>query len=107
MGLRFRVYLVEEPTAILAVEDAGEAPWLVLHWLNVLDLEDQDVAWLSGLDLERAGQVVDLGQVNRLHVVRAVIVADLTARPVDAFDLDDFVVFDGSVDGVVGVPAVL
>lgn len=59
----------------------------MLKGLDILDLDDQHVALLGGLDLEGAGEVVDLGQVDVLHVVGAVVVADLAARPVDAFDL--------------------
>lgn len=96
--LRFGVEFVEEATAVLFVEDAGEAPWLVLHGLDVHDLDDEDVARLGGFDLEGPGQVVDLGQVDVLHVVCAVVVADLSTGPVKTFDLDRLAVFDGACE---------
>ena len=37
-GLRFGIDLVEESTAIVLVEDTGEAPGLLLEGLHVLDL---------------------------------------------------------------------
>ena len=42
---------------------------------------------------------MDLREVDVLHVVGAVVVADLTACPVDAFDLDDFPIFDLAGEG--------
>lgn len=42
---------------------------------------------------------MDLGEVDVAHVVRAIIVADLSARPIYAFDLDDFIVLDGTDGG--------
>ena len=59
--LRFRVVLVEEPATVVFVEDASEAPGVVLEGLNVLNLDEEDVAWFGGFDLEGAGEVVDLG----------------------------------------------
>lgn len=50
---------------------------------------------------------MDFGQVDVTHVVGRVVVADLPAGPVDAFDFDGRVGRDGGVGGVVGVPAVL
>ena len=96
---RLRVELVEEAAAVGGSEDAGEAPRLVLQWLHVLDLDEEDVAGLGGLDLKGPGQVVDAGEVDVFDVVGAVVVADLAAGPVDAFDFDDFVVFDGAGEG--------
>jgi len=98
-GLRVRVDLVEETTAVLLVKDTSETPWLVLHWLDVLNLNEKNVTGLGGLDLEWTSKVVDLGQVDVFHVVGAVIVADLSASPVYTLDLDDFVVLDCAVSG--------
>lgn len=95
-ALRFGVEFVEKATAVLFVEDAGEAPGLVLHGLHVHDFDDEDVAGLGGFDLEGPGQVVDLGQVNVLHVVCAVVVADLPTGPVKTFDLDRLAVLNGA-----------
>jgi hypothetical protein len=50
---------------------------------------------------------MDLCQIDIAHIVCRVIVADLATSPVDAFDFDDFVGFNGSVRGILGVPTVL
>lgn len=42
---------------------------------------------------------MDAGEIDILHVVGAVVVADLAAGPVDAFDLDDFAILDGAGEG--------
>lgn len=84
------------------MEDSGKPPWVVLEWLNILDLDEQDIAGLSSLDLEWAGKIVDLRQVDILHIVRAIVVLDLAACPVEALDLDHFVILDRSVEGDYG-----
>lgn len=81
------------------MEDAREAPWVVLERLDVLDLDQQNVAGLGGLDFEWSGQVVHLRQVDVLDVVGAVVVLDLSARPVQTFDLDCLAVLDGAAEG--------
>lgn len=43
---------------------------------------------------------MDSGQVYVKHVIRTVIVGNLATGPVDAFDLDDFVVLDGATEWV-------
>jgi len=42
---------------------------------------------------------VHAGEVDVADVVGRVIVADLPARPVDAFNLDRFAVLDGAAGG--------
>lgn len=42
---------------------------------------------------------MDACEVYVADVVCGVVVADLAAGPVEAFDLDDFAVFDGSGEG--------
>ena len=42
---------------------------------------------------------MNLGQIDVLHVVGAVVILDLPTCPVDAFDLDDLAVFYGSIEG--------
>ena len=74
--------LVEEPAAVVFVEYACEAPGVVLEGLHVLNLDEEDVAWFGALDLEGAGEVVDLGQIDVLDIIGAVIVLDLTTSPV-------------------------
>lgn len=93
-GVRFGIDFVKEASAVISVEDTGEAPWLLLKWLHVLDLDHEDVARLGIFHLEGSAQIVDLGQINVLHVICAVIVANLTTGPIHALDLDNFSVFD-------------
>lgn len=92
--LRVWIDFVEEASAVVFVEDAGEAPGLVLEGLHVLDLDDEDVTWFGVFDFEGPAEVVDLGEIDVLHVVGAVVVPDLASGPVDAFDLDDFPIVD-------------
>lgn len=80
----------------MPMEDTTETPWLVLEWLHVLDLDYQDIARFSGVDIKRTGQVVDLREVYVFDVIRRVVVLDLSSSPVETFDLDDFAVGDSS-----------
>jgi hypothetical protein len=72
---------------------------LVFQRLDVLDIYQQNVSGLGILDVKRTGQVMDPGQINIAHVIRRVIVADLAAGPVDAFNLDGLAILDGAVGG--------
>lgn len=99
VNLRFGVYLVQKAAAVVLVEDAGEAPWVVLEGLNVLDLHEKNVARLCCLDFKGTRQIVDLGQVDVLHVVGAVIVLDLASSPVHTLDLDGLTILDGPTEG--------
>lgn len=42
---------------------------------------------------------MDFGEIDVQHVVGRVVVADLTAGPVQAFDFDGFVVVDFAAEG--------
>lgn len=42
---------------------------------------------------------MDLGEIDVQHVVGGVVVADLAACPVEAFDFDGFVVVDFAAEG--------
>ncbi|KAL9062891.1 MAG: hypothetical protein Q9157_008558 [Trypethelium eluteriae] len=93
---RVRVDLVEEAAAVAGVEDTREAPGLRLQWLHVLDFDEEHVARFGVFDLEGPAEV------DIFDVVGGVGVFDLAAGPVDAFDFDDFVVFDGASEGDCG-----
>ena len=95
---RIGVYLSQESTAIVPIEYAREAPRLLLERLYILDLHDQDVTWLGGLDLKGPGKIVDLGEIDVLHVIGAIVIADLAPGPVDAFDFDHLAILNGSVE---------
>lgn len=55
---------IQEPASIVFVEDTGEAPGVVLEWLDIVDLDEKNVTGFGVLNLEWAGQVVDLSQVD-------------------------------------------
>lgn len=76
------------------MEDTGEPPRLVFEGLNVLDFDQEHIAGLRGFDVERAGQIMDLGEINVLDVIGRVIVLDLTAGPIETFNFDDLIVCD-------------
>ena len=95
--LRLGVYLVQEPASVLLCKHTCEAPWLFFHRLHILDLDHQYITRLCGFNVKGSCQIVDLGQVDVSHVVGRVIVSNLPTSPVDAFDLNDLVVFNGAV----------
>ena len=105
--VRFRIVLVEKAASVAFVEDAGEAPWVIVEGLDVLDLHEENVTGLGGLDLERTGEVVDLCQVDVLDVVGAVVVLDLPSSPVETFDLDCLAILDCTTEGYIGMPTVV
>ena len=72
-----------------------------------MDINYQHIARLRSFDVKGPSQVVDFGQVNVADVICRVIVADLTACPIYAFNLDGFTRFDRAVGRVLGMPAVL
>ena len=105
--VRLWIQLVEKPTPITGIKNACEAPRLFLHWLNVLNLYNKHIPWLGSLNLERPCKVVDLGKVDILYVVCAVVVLDLTTCPVNTLNLNNLVVLDLSCEGYVRMPSVL
>ena len=64
-----------------------------------MNFDEKDVARLGSLDLKRARQIVDPGQVDILYVIGAVVVLDLAACPIEAFNLHHLIVLDGSAEG--------
>ena len=93
-GIRLRIDLIQKSTTILLREHPREAPGLLWQWLDILNVNHQQITGLSTFDLEGAGQVVDLRQVHVSHVVRIVSVLDLSACPVDALNLHGLVVLN-------------
>ena len=92
--LRIWVDLVEKASPVVFVKHAGKAPRLLLKWLHVLYLDDQNISRFGAFDLKGAGKVVDLGEIDVLHVVRAIVVADLPSCPINTLDLEDFSIFN-------------
>lgn len=99
LSSRIRIDLIQKSTTILLVEYSCEAPWLILKWLNVLDLNYEHIARLGCFNLKRSGQVVNLGQVYILHVISAVVVPNLSSSPVDTFNFDNLSVLDRATEG--------
>lgn len=63
------IYLIQETTAILFRKNTCEAPWLVLEGLDIHDLNQQDIAGLCAFYLKGTTEVVNLGEVDILHIV--------------------------------------
>lgn len=97
--LRVRVDLVKEASPIVLVKYACEAPRLLLEWLYILNLYHKDISRFGAFHLKRARQVVNLGEVDVLHIVRAVIVANLSSCPIDTLHLEDFPIFNFGGEG--------
>jgi hypothetical protein len=74
---------IQEATAILFCKDASETPWFIWQRLYVLNVNEKQISWLGGLDLEGAGQIMNTGEIYIAHVVRGIIVLDL------AFSMSD------------------
>lgn len=92
--LRIGVNLIQEATAVVSVENSGKAPWLLLEWLYILDLDDEDISRHGIFHLEWPRQIMDLGQVDAQHVVCTIVVSNLPSGPVYALNLDDLAILD-------------
>jgi hypothetical protein len=66
----------------------------MVEWLHICDVDNEEITWFTTFDVERACEVVDLCEVNITNVISAVVVSDLAACPVKAFDLDRLPGFD-------------
>ena len=64
--------------------------------MHILNVYNKDITRLGSLDLERPGEIVDLGQIDVANVVCRIIVLDLAARPVDTLNLYCLSVLDRS-----------
>lgn len=84
---------------ILFGEDSSEAPRLLLQWLHILDVDQQDITWLGIFDLKGSRQVVNPGEIHITHVIGGVIVSNLSSSPIDALNFDSLVVPDLAVAG--------
>lgn len=98
-GLRVRVDFVKEASTVVLVEYARKAPRLLLKWLHILDLHDEDITRFGAFHLKRARQVVNLREVDILHIVRAVIVANLSSCPIYTLHLEDLPIFNFGREG--------
>lgn len=96
--VRLGIELVQETTSVVFVEDAREAPGMILERLNVLDLDKEHITRLGSFNLEWTRQVVNLGQVDVLDIVGTVVVLDLPSCPIETLDLHGFSILDGSAE---------
>ena len=94
VNVRIGIYLIQESASIVLIEHPREPPGLFLERLHVLDLDNEDISGFCAFDVKGTCQIVDLGEIDILHVVRAIVVADLSPRPIDTFDLDDLTALD-------------
>ena len=78
---RLGIDVGQEAAAVLGREDARIAPLVASVGADVENVNDQDIARLGTLNLDRPEQMVARGQVTVANVVRAVVVLDLPARP--------------------------
>ena len=96
---RVRVDFVKEAPSVVFVKNAGEAPRLLLERLHVLNFHYKDISRLGAFHLKGTREVVNLGEVNVLHIVGAIVVANLPSCPVYALYLEDFSIFNFSCEG--------
>src|SRR5258705_3508807 len=85
----------QEPATVGLREDPGVPPALtgdvadlLWHRTEIEDVDDEQVAGLGALDVDRPGQHVRVGQVDVAHVVGGVVVTDLAVGPLAALDPD-------------------
>src|ERR1700716_966810 len=104
----------QEPAAVGLREDPGVPPALtgnvadfLWHRTEIEDVDDEQVAGLGTLDVDRPGQHVRVGQVDVAHVVGGVVVTDLAVGPLAALDPDRLARADGNSGRDVGMPPVV
>lgn len=81
------------------MENTRKPPRLIFKGLHILDFDAEYIARFGALDFEGSREIMHFGEINIQHVVGGVVVADLSACPVEAFDFDGFVVADGAAEG--------
>ena len=92
--LRIWIDLVKEASSIVFVEYTCKAPRLLLERLHVLNFHNKDISRLGAFHFKGARQVVDFCKIDVLHVVGAVIVANLPSCPIYAFHFEDLPVLN-------------
>jgi hypothetical protein len=97
----------QEAAAVLARENAGKAPGRVRQRPQIEQIDHQQVARFRPFDPERPAEIMDLGQVDIADIVGAVVVPDLPAGPVVAFDPELVARFEHLDHGQVRMPPVM
>ena len=81
--------------------------YLKYDWCSGAGTRDEQIARFSAFHADGTAQVMHLGEVHIAHVVGAVVVKNLTAGPVHAFDAEFIAGFYPGIHGNVGMPAVV
>ena len=105
----------QKAAAVALREHAGVAPSLARERALVLlvdrvdleDVDDQQVAGLGALDVERATQHVHPGQRSVADVVGGVVVLDRPVKPLTAVGTEDVARLDAHVRRDVRMPAIV
>src|SRR6185312_1660208 len=104
---RLREMIDQEAAAILAREDAGEAPGGSRQISQIEEIDDEQVAGLGAFDAEGSGEIMHFGEIDIAHIVGAVVILDLAAGPVEAFDAELVARLEHLDHGNVGMPAIM
>lgn len=83
-----RIVLVQETASILLCKDSCEAPRRMVKWLDISNVDDEQISWLTPLNIKRSSQIVNLGEINITNIVSIVSVANLSSGPVETLYLD-------------------
>ena len=97
----------EKPAAVVAREEAVEAPLAFAEGADVEDVDHQQIAGLRPFDADRTAEKMHLGQIDVTHVLGVVVILDLSAGPVIALDDEVVARLDLRHHRNVRVPAVV
>src|SRR5579862_753474 len=53
------IMLIQESAAVFLVENSGKPPWLLWEWLDVKNLDDENIAGMCALDFDWAREIMD------------------------------------------------
>lgn len=68
-NVRLWIEFIQETTTILLIEYPRESPGLFLKRLDILNLNQEHIAWLGCFNVEWSREVVDLSKIDILHIV--------------------------------------
>jgi hypothetical protein len=98
INIRFGIQVIQKATSVFLVKYTREPPWLVVEWLHILDLHEQNIPRFRSFDLKGASEIVYSCKIDILDVVGRVIILNLATGPIDTFDLDYLIIGDGATD---------
>ncbi len=79
---RFGMMIGEETAPVIAIKDTRETPFVALQGTNIQEINDQDVARLSAIDMDRATEDVNNLKIDITNIARVVVIFNLTVCPV-------------------------